>query len=284
MAMELPSGTVTFLFSDVESSTRLLQQLGERWSDVVARHNSIMRAAFEEAGGREVDRQGDAFFAVFPRARNALAAAATAQRAIAAERWPEGAELRVRMGVHTGEPSLGDEGYLGLDVVRAARICALARGGQVLVSESTRVLARGDLGDLELQDVGEHRLKDIAEPERLFQLSGPGLVDGLAAPDPTAAGVLPVAGREIELARQALERVRELELGPLQLLGPRIEAQVEEALRQAVPAQRARGTRELHEGRDGLGRLTVFPGWAVALGAGAGIAIAFTIVAVLVWL
>ncbi|MDQ3992899.1 MAG: adenylate/guanylate cyclase domain-containing protein [Actinomycetota bacterium] len=285
--MELPSGTVTFLFSDVESSTRLLQQLGERWSDVVARHNAIMRAAFEEAGGREVDRQGDAFFAVFPRARNALAAAATAQRTIAGERWPDGAELRVRMGIHTGEPSLGDEGYLGLDVVRAARICALARGGQVLVSESTSVLARGDLGDLELQDVGEHRLKDIAEPERLFQLRGPGLVGGLAAPDATAAGVLPVAGREIELARQALARVRELELGPLQLLGPRIEAQVEEALRQAVPAQRARGARgarERHAGRDPFGRPTVFPGWAVVLGATAGIAIALTIVAVLVWL
>ena len=191
---ELPSGTVTFLFSDIEGSTRLLQRLGDRWGDVVAAHNEIMRRAFADAGGREVDRQGDAFFAVFPRARNALAAAATIQRELAAHDWPEDADVLVRMGVHTGEPALGDEGYLGLDVVRAARICSLARGGQVLVSETTRALVRSDLDGLSLQDVGEHRLKDIDDPERLFRLEGPGLRDDLPVPAAVSAGPDTVMG------------------------------------------------------------------------------------------
>ena len=230
---ELPSGTVTFLFSDIEGSTRLLQRLGDRWGDVVAAHNEIMRRAFADAGGREVDRQGDAFFAVFPRARNALAAAATIQRELSAHDWPDDAEVLVRMGVHTGEPALGDEGYLGLDVVRAARICSLARGGQVLVSEATRALVRGDLDGLSLQDAGEHRLKDIDDPERLFRLEGPGLRAGLPVPAPVSPGadtVMGVSGREIELANQALARVRELQVAPLAGLGSRIEQQVQEAL------------------------------------------------------
>src|SRR5688572_15501965 len=103
---ELPSGTVTFLFSDIESSTRLLQELGERWEEALTAHNRILRESFAEADGREVDRQGDAFFAVFARARDAVAAAAAAQRELAAHEWPDGAELRVRMGIHTGEPSI----------------------------------------------------------------------------------------------------------------------------------------------------------------------------------
>jgi class 3 adenylate cyclase len=237
---ELPSGTVTFLFSDIEGSTRLLQRLGDRWSDVVAAHNELMRAAFADAGGREVDRQGDAFFAVFPRARNALAAAATIQRELAVRDWPDAVQVLVRMGIHTGEPALGDEGYLGLDVVRAARICAIARGGQVLVSETTRALVRGNLDGLSLEDVGEHRLKDIDEAERLFQLTGPGLRDDLPVPAPVSPGadaVMAVAGRQVELANEALAAVRELELGPLAGLGPRIERQVQEALaRRGLPA------------------------------------------------
>src|SRR5918992_2009229 len=110
---ELPSGTVTFLFSDIESSTRLLRELGDDWEETLAAHNRILRESFAESGGREVDRQGDAFFAVFPSARTALESAAAAQRALAAQAWPREADLRVRMGVHTGEPSIGGGGGLG---------------------------------------------------------------------------------------------------------------------------------------------------------------------------
>jgi class 3 adenylate cyclase len=223
---ELPSGTVTFLFSDIEGSTRLLRELGERWEDALAAHNRILRDAFAEAGGREVDRQGDAFFAVFPRARNAVAAAASAQRALASEQWPQGAEVRVRMGIHTGEPSVGGEGYLGVDVVRAARICSAAHGGQVLVSETTCALVGGE----DLQDLGLHHLKDMEHPERLFQLELPDLPRTFAAPRtldrPKAAPPpVPMAGRELELASRAAELAQRLEG-----LGPSIEQRVRESL------------------------------------------------------
>jgi class 3 adenylate cyclase len=229
--VELPGGTVTFLFSDIEGSTRLLQALGERWEGALARHNEILRQAFAETGGREVDRQGDAFFAVFPRARDAVAAAAASQRALAAEPWPADTQVRVRMGIHTGEPSVGGEGYLGLDVVRAARICSAAQGGQVLISETTRALVRGDLGGLELQDLGEHRLKDIEHPERLFQLAGAGLATDFPAlrgadrPAAAPGPPLPMAGRELELAARAASTARQLEG-----LGPKIEQRIQEAL------------------------------------------------------
>ena len=163
---QLPSGTVTFLFSDIEGSTRLLQQLGERWGDALGEHRALLRGAFEDAGGRELEVQGDAFFAVFARARDAVAAAAAAQRALAAHTWPDDVELRVRMGIHTGEPSLGEQGYLGLDVVRAARICAAAHGGQILVSETARALVGGD----DFRDLGNHRLRGI-EGINIVQMS-----------------------------------------------------------------------------------------------------------------
>jgi class 3 adenylate cyclase len=223
--VELPSGTVTFLFSDIEGSTRLLRELGERWEEALAAHNRILRDAFAEAGGREVDRQGDAFFAVFPQARSAVAAAASAQRTLASEQWPEGAQLRVRMGVHTGEPSVGGEGYLGVDVVRAARICSAAHGGQVLVSETTHAL----VGGKELKDLGVHHLKDMEHPERLFQLELPDLPGEFAAPRtldrPEAAPPVPMAGREVELGLRAAELAQRLEG-----LGPRIEQHVRESL------------------------------------------------------
>jgi class 3 adenylate cyclase len=223
--VELPSGTVTFLFSDIEGSTRLLRELGERWEEALAAHNRILREAFAETGGREVDRQGDAFFAVFPRARNAVAAAASAQRALASEQWPQGAEVRVRMGIHTGEPSVGGEGYLGVDVVRAARICSAGHGGQVLVSETTRALVGGE----DLQDLGLHHLKDMEHPERLFQLELPDLPREFAAPRtldrPQAAPSVPMAGRELELASRAGELAQRLEG-----LGPSIEQHVRESL------------------------------------------------------
>jgi class 3 adenylate cyclase len=227
---ELPSGTVTFLFSDIEGSTRLLRQLGDRWEDALARHNQILRDAFAESGGREVDCQGDAFFAVFPRARNAIAAATASQRALEAEEWPGGSLLRVRMGIHTGEPSVGGEGYLGLDVVRAARICATAHGGQVLVSETTRALVRGDeLGGVELRDLGEHHLKDLEHPERLYQLAVPGLRGDFPEPRgldrPEASPPVPMAGREDALAALASSTVAGLDQ-----LGPTIDRQIRDAL------------------------------------------------------
>ncbi len=156
---ELPSGTVTFLFSDIEGSTSLLQELGDDYAGALAEHRGVFRAAFAEHGGVEVDTQGDAFFAAFTRASDAVAAASDIQRRLGP------GQIRVRIGVHTGEPQLTDEGYVGLDVHRGARVCAAGHGGQVLLSQTTR-----DLVDVEASDLGEHRLKDLLEPQRLFQL------------------------------------------------------------------------------------------------------------------
>ena len=172
----LPSGTVTFLFSDIEGSTRLLQRLGDAYGRLVAQHRRVMRDSAAAARGTEIDAQGDSFFFSFTRARDAAACAVAAQRRLASETWPEGVEVRVRMGLHTGEPSLGEEGYLGLDVVRGARIAAAAHGGQILVSETTRALLPAELPDgATIVDLGEHRLKGLERPERLFQLVAPGL-------------------------------------------------------------------------------------------------------------
>jgi YVTN family beta-propeller protein len=204
---ELPQGTITFLFSDIEGSTRLLRQLGERYGTILADHNRILRAAFEEHLGQEIDTQGDAFFVAFRRARDAVSAAASAQRALAAHEWPDGAELRVRMGMHTGEPSVTDEGYLGLGVHRAARICSAGHGGQVLLSEATAALLEDDeLPGIELQDLGRHQLKDFDRPERIHQLVVTGLPDSfppLKAPQSQPDAATPFAGREGELAEAA---------------------------------------------------------------------------------
>jgi class 3 adenylate cyclase len=235
---ELPGGTVTFLFTDIEGSTRLQRELGERWPDVHSRHLRLLRDAVERADGREVDRQGDALFAVFSRARSALTAAADAQRSLLAEVWPGGVEVRVRMGIHTGEPTVGDEGYLGLDVVRAARICSLARGGQVLVSETTRSLVRGGADEPQLQELGRHRLKDFEEPELVFGLVAPGLDAGpppVAQPEDTKAAALVTRERSLELATRAVAATRDLEG-----LGETITRQVDEMLARAGFPQRAR--------------------------------------------
>lgn len=172
---QLPAGTVTFAFTDIEGSTRLLQELGDAaYATVAADHRRIVRAAFGEHGGTEIDTQGDAFFYSFPRARDAATAAVDAQRALRTHAWPGGKELRVRMGLHTGEPHVGDEGYLGIDVVRAARIAAAGHGGQILVSETTRALLGNQLPEgVAVHDLGEQNLKDI-QHEHIFELS----VDG----------------------------------------------------------------------------------------------------------
>jgi predicted ATPase/class 3 adenylate cyclase len=164
----LPSGRVTFLFTDIEGSTQLLHRLGEGYVHALADHRRIMRVAFAAHGGAEVDTQGDAFLVAFAHASDAVAAAQDAQRALASS------PVRVRMGIHTGEPLLTPEGYVGLDVHRGARICAAGHGGQVLISWATRALIDPHT---ELRDLGEHRLKDLPAPEWLFQLIAPDLED-----------------------------------------------------------------------------------------------------------
>jgi YVTN family beta-propeller protein len=200
-----PIGTVTFLFTDIEGSTRLLQELRERYDGVQARQAEILRSAFAAHDGHEIDTQGDAFFAAFGRARDAIAAAVEAQRALAEEDWPQGTTVRVRMGLHTGEPLVGGERYVGMGVNRGARICSAAHGGQVLLSNATRELVEDDLpGDVRIVDLGEHQLKDLPRPERIFQL----VVDGLQSSFPPlrAGGApKPVGGRAGRLGRVAAD-------------------------------------------------------------------------------
>ena len=183
---ELPTGTVTFLFTDIEGSTRLLQRVGEAYPDLLATHHQMLREAIAAGGGVEVQTEGDAFFAAFPTPVGAVRAAVQAQRALSSHPWPEGDVVRVRMGLHTGEGVLSGGTYVGLDVHRAARIAAAGHGGQVLVSDATRALVEHALPTgVALRDLGLHRLKDIEQPEHLHQL----LIEGLAGrvpPDPHA--------------------------------------------------------------------------------------------------
>jgi peptide/nickel transport system substrate-binding protein len=172
----LPTGTVTFLFTDIEGSTRLLRALGERYEQVLAEHQRILRDAFAAHHGHEVDTQGDSFFVAFRRARDAIGSAVEAQRALAAHDWPDGLAVKVRMGIHTGEPVVGERRYTGIGVHRAARIGAVGHGGQTLLSNTTRELIEDDLpAGVSLRDLGRHRLKDIQRPERIFQLVAEGL-------------------------------------------------------------------------------------------------------------
>jgi class 3 adenylate cyclase len=174
--MELPSGTVTLLFSDIEGSTRLVRRLRDRYGEVLLEHRRLLRAAFEAHRGHELGTQGDSFFVAFGRANDAVAAAVVGQRALSDHDWPEGADVKVRIGIHTGEPALGDEGYHGLGLHRAARICGAGHGGQILVSNATRELIEDELSEtVELLDLGENRLKDLDRPERIFQVRYPGV-------------------------------------------------------------------------------------------------------------
>jgi len=176
---ELPSGTVTLLFTDVEGSTALAERAGDRWPGLLAEHNRILREAFAAHGGIELGTEGDAFFVGFTEPGPAAAAAAEAQRALASHAWADGEAVRVRMGLHTGQPTPTPDGYVGLDMHRAARVAAAAHGGQVLVSQATRdLVAEGD--GLSFRDLGDHRLKDLTGPQRLHQLC----IEGLAADFP----------------------------------------------------------------------------------------------------
>jgi predicted ATPase/class 3 adenylate cyclase len=172
----LPTGTLTFLFTDIEGSTKLLAQLGDRFPAVLDIHHRLLRDAISGAGGRVVSTEGDAFFAVFASAPAALGGALQAQRALCAEPWPAGAQVRVRMGLHTGQGVLGGDNYTGLDVHRASRIAGAGHGGQILVSEATRGLAASMVPEgVEFLDLGLHRLKDLPAPERLYQIKHPDL-------------------------------------------------------------------------------------------------------------
>jgi len=213
---ELPSGAVTFLFTDIEGSTRLVKVLRERYPPVLAEHRRLVRAAVAGRAGYEVDTQGDAFFVAFADAKQAVLCALEIQRALADHQWPAGAPVRVRIGIHTGQAMLAEGAYTGLAVHRAARICAAAGGGQVLVSQATQTIIEDDEEELgfTLVDLGERTLKDLDRPVRLFQLAAPGLDtqapptaeqygDGAAAGAPIGpAGMprlLPIVGRVTEL-------------------------------------------------------------------------------------
>jgi class 3 adenylate cyclase len=180
----LPAGTVTFLFSDIEESTGLLRRVGDSvFAEIRGVQRRILREAFAANGGREIDTAGDGFFVAFDSAGSAVAAAVSAQLTLATFAWPAGAEVRVRMGLHTAEPHLSDDGYVGVGVHRAARICEAARGGQILVSNATAgIIEDSGLSGAELLDLGEYRLKGLPSKQRLFQLSVPALPSKFGLP------------------------------------------------------------------------------------------------------
>ena len=193
---DLPSGAVTFLFTDIEGSTRLVKQLRESYGDVLHDHQRLLRAAFAAHRGYEVDTQGDSFFVAFSSARDALLAAVDGQLALLAHAWPDGVRIKVRMGLHTGQAVASGGRYTGLAVHRAARIGAAGHGGQILVSQATQTLVEDEEEDLHihLQDLGEQRLKDLDRPVRLYQATADGLPTEFAPlrPDAELASVAPV--------------------------------------------------------------------------------------------
>ncbi|HJT59610.1 MAG TPA: tetratricopeptide repeat protein [Ktedonobacteraceae bacterium] len=225
---QLPTGILTLFFTDIEGSTRLLQQLGDRYAGVLRDCRRLLRTAFQLGNGYEVDTQGDAFFVVFERAVDAVTSAITAQRALFTTGWPDDVQVRVRIGIHTGEPQLAEEGYIGLDVHRAARIMGAAHGGQVLLSRSTRDQVAHDLPpDVSLNELGQYHLKDIAGLQELFQVAVPDLPADF--PPPAASSPLyPIqnlpspstsfVGREQEVAAVS-ERLRRVDVRMITLLG-----------------------------------------------------------------
>lgn len=196
-----PTGTVTFLFTDIAGSTQLLRRNPEGYAAALAAHQRLLRAAFEAHGGREVDTQGDSFFVAFPTAGQAVTAAADAQRFLAAHEWPDGLRVQVRMGLHSGEATAVGDGYVGLSVHHAARIAAAAAGGQVLVSASVAALLSDQMpAGLTVHDLGEHRLKDFPEPATLYQLDIAGLPTNY--PPPQTAAPLPRRAAEARPAQR----------------------------------------------------------------------------------
>jgi len=173
---QLPTGTITFLFTDIEGSTRLLQELGSGFTKVLERHHKLIRSAVTQHNGVEIKTEGDSFFCVYSTATDAVASAVEIQRGLAAEDWAEGRDVKVRIGVHTGVGALGGDDYVGMDVNRGARIAETGHGGQVVLSAATRILSESNLPDgVGFKDLGEFRLRDLIEPEHLYQLE----IDGL---------------------------------------------------------------------------------------------------------
>jgi len=203
---KLPSGTVTLLFADVEGSTRLVYTLGgERYRDVRARARALVRAAATKHRGHEVDWAGDGVFLAFERAHDAAAAAVDLQRALAVEPWPPEEAIHMRIGIHTGEPEVSDEGYVGLDVHVAARICSAAHGGQIVVSRLTRDFVGDDAPEISFRPLGSHRLRDVTSPLPLFQLVAPGIEESFPPLQTLAGATLPalhhrLVGRAHDLA------------------------------------------------------------------------------------
>ncbi|HET7677945.1 MAG TPA: adenylate/guanylate cyclase domain-containing protein, partial [Candidatus Limnocylindrales bacterium] len=236
---QLPTGTVTFLFTDIEGSTRLAQDRAADWPRLLGRHRELIREAVARHGGVEVSTEGDSFFVAFDSATGGLAAAADAQRALAAEPWPEDAEVRVRMGLHTGEAEVRDGTYVGVAVHRAARIGSAGHGGQVLISDSTRALVVESLPPgIGLLALGRHRLKDLEGDEGLTQL----VVDDLptefpplrtldATPNNLPTQVTSFCGREDEV-REVTELLAQVRL--LTLTGPAGTGKTRLALRVAA--------------------------------------------------
>jgi class 3 adenylate cyclase len=179
-AATLPTGFVTFLLIDIEGSTALLRQLGDRYAELLDDVRSIVRRAVQQAGGREVDVRADEAFAVFERAAAAIEAALGLQRALAARTWPDDLDVRVRAGIHSGRPTLTETGYIGLSVHVAARVCAAARGGQIIVTDETRAAVEDSApAGVRLRSLGRHHLPGLTEAQALFEVEAEGLAAGL---------------------------------------------------------------------------------------------------------
>ena len=212
--MDLPTGTVTFLFTDVEGSTALLRRLKDGYAEVLAKHEQLLRDAAEAVGGHEFGTQGDAVFFVFRNPRDAVLAAVAGQQALEAAEWPEGGRIRVRMGMHTGEAAIAAGRYMGLAVNRAARICGIARGGQILVSPTTHALveeAEHEFHGISFRDLGAQSLKDFDRPVPIYQVEA---LEAVTEPGPSGVRIVIVDDQALVRAgfRMILEAEEDIEV------------------------------------------------------------------------
>src|ERR687883_1512930 len=209
--VELPTGTVTFLFTDVEGSTALLRRLKDGYAAVLAQHETLLRHAAETAGGQEFGTQGDAVFFVFRNPKDAVVAAVEGRQALEAAEWPEGAQIRVRMGIHTGDAAIAADRYMGLAVNRAARICGIARGGQILVSPTTHALveeAEHDFSGISFRDLGAQSLKDFDRPVPIYEVE---VAEAAPLPEPGPSGIRILIVDDQALVRAGFRMILEAE-------------------------------------------------------------------------